>query len=195
MKIILGSASPRRKEILNFFSLPFEQKEPLFDENSFSKEKDPKKFASLIAQNKAKSLVEKFPNRIILSADTIVFCEGKIYIKPKTEKDAYEMLSALSGSWHSVFTGVCVCKDSQLFVQVEETKILFHPLSKKLIETYHKHFYFKDKAGGYAIQKAGSIIVKRIEGCYYNIMGLPLNATKDMLALVGINLWDYLKPL
>ena len=101
--------------------------------------------------------------------------------------------NALSGSWHSVYTAVCVKDCGNIYVQAEETKVLFHQLSDKQIETYHHHFYYEDKAGGYAIQQAGSILIKRIDGCFYNIMGLPINTTRIMLKKVGIDLWDYLK--
>lgn len=195
MSIILGSSSPRRKEILDFFSLPFTVANPDFDEESITKDHDPAAFACLIAKQKALSISKTYKDDVILTADTVVHCKGTIFTKPLDEQSAYEMLSTLSGSWHSVFTGVCVMKNDQLFCLAEETKILFHPLSKKQIETYHDHFYFNDKAGGYAIQKGGSIIVKKIEGCYYNIMGLPLNTTRELLNKVGIDLWDFLKPL
>lgn len=195
MEIILGSQSPRRREILHFFSIPFEQVDPEFDETQVPFQQNPEAFVKEISRRKALSLQEKFPERVILTADTIVFKQGRLFIKPETLEEAALMLAELSGSKHQVFTGVSVCLGQKIFSGVEESTVHFHPLTRNQIETYHRHFLPLDKAGGYAIQKGGSIIVKRIEGCYYNIMGLPLQTTRHLLAKVGIDLWDYLKSI
>lgn len=195
MKIILGSQSPRRREILQFFSLPFEQADPEFDETQVPFQQNPEAFVKEISRRKALSLHQKFPKEIILTADTTVFKQGRLFMKPETLEEAACMLAELSGSMHQVFTGVTVCKGSEIFTEAEESLVHFHPLTPTQIETYHRHFLPLDKAGGYAIQKAGSIIVKKIEGCYYNIMGLPLQTTRHLLAKVGVDLWDYLKSV
>jgi septum formation protein len=193
MKIILGSTSPRRKEILSFFSIPFKQESSDCDESQIPFSKDPQKYACLVAEKKGEILSKKFPDAIILTADTVVFCKNTIYNKPESEKEAQQMLSNLSGSWHQVFTGVSIKKGALSFTQAEETKILFHPLTDKQIKAYHQHFYFFDKAGGYAIQEGGGIVVKRMEGCFYNAMGFPITTVRELLLKVGIDLWDYLK--
>ncbi len=105
------------------------------------------------------------------------------------------MLKELSGKKHSVFTGVSVLLGNQIEVAAEKSLVEFHPLSDSEIHAYHACFHPFDKAGAYTIQRGGSVIVKRIEGCYYNILGLPLNTTRSLLAKIGINLWDFLKPL
>ena len=192
MSIILGSSSPRRREILGYFSLPFKQAFPPFDESTVEFTGDVKSYVEKIATKKATSLVDNYKDQVILCADTIVVCKNKIYTKPDSEKHAFEMLMDLSGSWHEVYTAVCVQKNDLCFSDVEISSILFHPLTEKQIKTYHKHFFFHDKAGGYAIQEGGSIVIKEIKGCYHNIMGLPINATREMLLKVGIDLWDYL---
>lgn len=194
MTIILGSSSKRRKEILDYFSIVYEQKNPLFNEDEIPKNLHPNKFAYTAAEEKSKSLAKEYPNRTILSADTVVYYNDRLILKPKDENDAYNMLLTLSGNWHYVVTAVSVYKDNKVFTETEETKILFNKLSDDQIKAYHKNFYFMDKAGGYAIQKGGSIIVNRIIGCYYNVMGLPINTTCTLLQKVGINLWDHLKP-
>jgi len=194
MQIILGSESPRRKEILSFFSLPFQQIASEFDENSVFFKGDPKLYAIELAKLKASTLAENHPNEIILTADTVVFCEGRLFNKPKSAEEAFEFLSFLSGKWHSVFTALAVINNHKKFSDVEETRILFHSLSPKQIFSYHDKIFFLDKAGGYAIQGTGSIIISRIEGCYYNVMGLPINTCQKLLLNVGIDLWDYLKP-
>lgn len=195
MEIILGSQSPRRREILQFFSLPFQQIDPGFDETQVLFQKDPRAFVKEISKRKALSLHEKFPDSIILTADTTVFRKGRIFLKPETLEEASGMLAELSGKEHQVFTGVTVCRGEKIVTDVEESTVYFHPLTPAQIHTYHRHFIPLDKAGGYAIQKGGSIIVKRIEGCYYNIMGLPLQTTRALLLEVGIDLWDYLKSV
>jgi septum formation protein len=108
-------------------------------------------------------------------------------------EEASAMLSELSGKVHEVHTGVCVMKNKELFTDGAVTTVEFHELTQDQIHTYHRHFGPLDKAGSYAIQKGGSLIVKRIEGCYYNIMGLPLQPVYRLLLKVKINLWDFLK--
>ena len=103
------------------------------------------------------------------------------------------MLLDLSGKEHQVFTGVCVAKNGECHVKAQVSTVLFHDLTNDQIDKYHKCFLPLDKAGGYAIQKGGSLIVKRIEGCYYNIMGLPLDTVSQLLLKAGIDLWDHLK--
>jgi len=191
-KLVLASTSPRRIEILSFFSLPLITSSPNFEENNPSYIEDPAKYSREIAEKKALSVKEKFPKSPILAADTIVYAKGKLFTKPKDAKNAYKILKELSNSTHSVFTGICVIDGDKLYSDTEETKITFHNLTDKQIQTYHNHFYFQDKAGGYIVQKAGSIIIKQMAGCYYNVMGLPINTTRELLSKVGIDLWDYL---
>jgi septum formation protein len=195
MELILGSNSPRRREILNFFSIPFAQQSPDFDETQVIFQGDPAAFASEVAHRKALCLTEKFPNDVILTADTVVYREKKLFLKPETMEEAHGMLRELSGKEHQVFTGVCVAKKNHCFIDAEETHVFFHELTEPQIRNYHAHFLPLDKAGGYAIQKGGSLIVKRIEGCYYNIMGLPIHTVRRLLLKAGIDLWDYLKSI
>ncbi len=193
MRLILGSQSPRRREILSYFSLPFVQISSDFDEESVFFQGDPIQYAQLLAQKKAQELSHRFPGDAILTADTVVYFQGKIFNKPKDEHEAKEMLSAFSGQWQQVFTGVTLQKDERVFSSYAETKILFHPLTDEQIRLYLHSTSFLDKAGGYAIQGKGSILVDRIEGCYYNVMGLPVQTVKKLLLNVGIDLWHYLK--
>jgi septum formation protein len=194
MSIILGSTSKRRKEIMNFFSLPFLQVDPNFDESSIELLEDPAKYTCLLAEKKAKEIAKKYPDEIILSADTIVHHQNRYLMKPKDEKDAFKMLQSLSGSEHSVFTGVCVKTKTNFYSKATETKVFFNELNDREIKLYHKNFFFYDKAGGYAIQDGGAILVKRIEGCFYNVMGLPINTVRELLLKAGIDLWNFLKP-
>lgn len=195
MELILGSNSPRRREILNFFSIPFQQASPDFDEAQVIFQGNPGAFAREVAHRKALCLVPRFPNDVILTADTVVYRQNRLFLKPESLEEAHAMLRELSGKDHQVFTGVCVAKKNNTFIEAEETRVFFHKLTEPQIRAYHSHFLPLDKAGGYAIQKGGSLIVKRIEGCYYNIMGLPIHTVRRLLLKAGIDLWDYLKSI
>jgi septum formation protein len=193
MELILGSSSPRRREILSFFSIPFRQISPDFDESQVLFEGDPAAFTQEVAKRKAMSLAESYPDQPILTADTVVFQGGRLFLKPESLEEAKAMLSELSGKEHEVHTGICVAKGKEHFTDGAISLVQFNELTPDQIDTYHRHFGPLDKAGGYGIQKGGSLIVKRIEGCYYNIMGLPLQPVCRLLLKVGINLWDYLR--
>lgn len=192
MTLILGSQSPRRKEILEYFSIPFILATPLYDEDVVPFDGDPKNYVAVLSKGKSDSLSAQFPHGIILTADTTVARDGKIYGKPKDKEEAYQILSELAGKWHSVFTGVTVRHKEKFFTHVEETKVLLNSLNSQQIHKYIAHTQWSDKAGGYAIQGKGGIIVKRIEGCYYNVKGLPINTVEALLKHFGIELWDYL---
>ena len=192
MRLILGSQSPRRKEILAYFSIPFVQIPSAFDEDSVEFRGHPGQYAQELSLKKAQELAPRFPGDAILTADTVVYLDGKIYNKPKDEQEAFNMLRTFSGNWQQVFTAVTVQKDHATFSAYEETKILFHPLTDEQIRLYHHSSSFLDKAGGYAIQGVGSILVSRIDGCYYNVMGLPVTLVQQLLLKVGIDLWKHL---
>ena len=192
-RLILGSISPRRKEILNYFSLPFEVISPSFDEEQVSFNGNPVEYVCSIYKGKAESLYQHYPQDIILTADTTVYKDGKIYNKPRDEAEAFDALTSLAGSWHSVFTGITVRKGDVTFNQAEETKVLFNALTPEQIRHYHQKIHWADKAGGYAIQMGAGLIVNKINGCYYNVMGLPINTVRELLIPLGIELWDYVK--
>jgi septum formation protein len=194
MRLILGSQSPRRKEILSFFAIPFVQIPSAFDENTVPFCGNPAQYAGELSLKKAQALAQTFPDDVILTADTVVYFEKNIYNKPKDRAEAFDMLKTLSGQWHQVFTAVTVFKSGTAHSGCEETKILFHQLTDEQIRLYHQSCEFLDKAGGYAIQQAGSIPIARIDGCYYNVMGLPINTAKELLFKAGIDLWKHLKP-
>jgi septum formation protein len=195
MELILGSNSPRRREILNFFSIPFKQTNSNFDEAQVVFQGDPRSFAIEVARQKALCLTEQFPEAIILTADTIVYKDNQLFLKPESLQEAHLMLRELSGKEHQVYSGVCVARKNEFYLDAEETRVFFHELTEAQIRLYHQCVLPLDKSGGYAIQKGGSLIVKRIEGCYYNIMGLPIHTVRRLLLKAGIDLWDYLKSI
>ena len=123
MRLILGSQSPRRKEILNFFAIPFVQIPSTFDEESVIFNGNPAQYAQEVSFKKGEeTLSRKFPNDLIISADTVVFFEGSIYNKPKDEAEAYAMLQKFSGKWHQVFTAVTVQKHEEAYSRVRRNK-------------------------------------------------------------------------
>jgi len=197
--LILGSQSPRRREILSAFSIPFKQASPPFIEESVAFKEEPINsnpitYVSTLSRGKALSLAAQFSHLPILAADSIVFIEDQLYEKPKDLEDAFNLLMHLQGKWHSVFTGVTVLKGHEEYTAVEETRVLFNPLTPAQARIYHANTVWADKSGGYGIQSAGGLLVRKIEGCYNNVMGLPVNVVRELLLKVGIDLWDYIKP-
>ena len=189
-KIILGSTSPRRKEILSYFKLPFEQASPNFDEESVPQISDPEKYAILIARGKLDSLL---PNdALVISADTVVFKDGKYFAKPKDMQEALSFLKELQGKEHAVISGICVHYQGKTLEGYEKTNVLFNSLDDEKILDYLNRIEWKDKAGGYGIQESGALLINKIEGCFYNVMGFPINTLKDFLHQFGINLWKFL---
>lgn len=193
LRIILGSQSPRRKEILGYFAIPFEQATPPFVEEAVHFTGDPIEYVHTLSKGKAESLHHQFAKAAILTADTVVYCNGKIYNKPENYDEAYKFISELSGRWHSVFTGVTLWHEEKAWQQTEETRVLFNPMQPDQIHAYLKHTHWADKAGGYTIQKTGTLLVRKIDGCYYNVVGLPVNAVRDLFLHLGIDLWTFLK--
>lgn len=192
MKLILGSQSPRRKEILEFFSIPFTQANPTFDEDSVPFNGNPEEYVCALSRGKAQALVDQFPESTILTADTIVFREGKVYGKPKDKEEAFQNLLELQGQWHSVYTGVTILSQDKAISKAEATRVLFNDLTPEQIHQYLKQIAWADKAGGYAIQMSGGLIVRKIDGCYYNVKGLPINTVGDLLKHFGVALWEHL---
>ena len=175
MKLILASVSPRRKELLAGVC-DFEVQPSHFDEVTGG---DAKEVVLQNARGKAKEVLSRFPTRTVLGADTVVVLDNMILGKPKDGEDAKRMLRLLSGRVHSVFTGVCLIDERGALERVVEAKVLFKTLSEKLIEDYVLSGTPLDKAGAYGIQDG--IVVDSIEGSYSCVMGLPMEAVKEML--------------
>ncbi len=190
--IILGTRSPRRKEILGYFSLPFEQHSSSFDESSVPFSGDPARHVIEISKGKSEDLHHRFSDKIILTADTIVFCEGKVLGIPNDREEAKRTLLLLNGNRHEVYTGVTIYDKKSYHHDVSTTHVFFNHLTEVQIDKYLDQGLWHDKAGGYAIQQGGGLIVRKIEGCFYNVMGLPINTVKDLLFKADIDLWNYL---
>lgn len=191
-KIILGSASPRRKEILSYFALPFIQAASGFDEESIPFDNNPEVYTETIARGKASSLAAEYPDHLIITADTTVYKNGKIFLKPSDKAHAIQMLTELAGSWHSVFTAVTVRKGTKELFDVEETRVLFNPLKESEIQNFLACHPYLDKSGSYCLESSGSLLSRRINGCFYNVMGLPVNLLRRLLLEFDIDLWKHL---
>jgi len=181
-RIILASASPRRKELLALTGLKFTLDTSGYEEEMNSA-LDPRKLAKFLSLEKAKAVAGKYTNAVIIAADTFIVFKGKILGKPHTEKMARRMLSLLNGKIHSVITGFTILDtgDNRRLSKSVVTKDYLKRLTRKEIDAYVKSREPLDKAGGYAIQGLGSVIVKKIEGDYFNVIGLPLSALMDSL--------------
>ena len=181
-KIILASQSPRRRELLHLAEIPFEVIVADTDE-SFPPGLSPAEASVHIAKNKALAVAEKTKSDLtILAADTIVVCAGAITGKPAGREEAIEILSLLSGNTHEVITGVYILGKRQVRSFYDTTIVSFHTLTREQIEYYVDHYKPYDKAGAYAIQEwIGAVGIKKVEGDFYNVMGLPVSRVVQVL--------------
>ena len=174
--IYLASKSPRRKKLLEQVGLKFKQVSFELDEEILDGE-HPIKTVKRLAEHKLTPAIKSIKKGIIITADTIVVLNKEIIGKPKNKKDAREILIKLSGKSHYVYTGFALYNTitKKKFVSYEKTKVTFNRLTEKEIVEYIKTGSPMDKAGAYGIQDDfGAVFVKRINGCYYNVVGLPL---------------------
>jgi len=181
-KIILASQSPRRRELLHLAEIPFEVIVAETDE-SYPEGLTPAEVAVHIAKNKALAVAEKNgSDLLILAADTIVVCDNKIIGKPAGRQEAIDILKTLSGNTHEVITGVCMMQMQKEVSFFDTTTVSFHALTEQQIEYYVDKYNPYDKAGAYAIQEwIGAVGIKRIDGDFYNVMGLPVSRVVQVL--------------
>lgn len=171
--IILASASPRRKEILELADLKFD----IMPSNAqeITTKTAPNEVVMELASIKAKDIYKKSEKQsMIVGADTVVAYQGQILGKPTDEADAKRMLTMLSGQTHEVYTGVCIIEDGKTKTFYEETKVTFYEISDEQIDHYIKTGEPMDKAGSYGIQGKAAVFIKGIEGDYYNVVGFPI---------------------
>ena len=177
--IILASKSPRRKELLSIITNDFVIKTADVDE-TLPENIAPDKAVEYLSKIKAEPF--KNENDIVIGADTVVAIDGKILGKPKDKADAYNMLKMLSGKEHSVFTGVTVIGQSKADTFSVETRVKFFDLTDDEINDYINTGEPFDKAGGYGIQGKGSLLVEKIDGDYFNVVGLPVSRLAKSLS-------------
>lgn len=179
---ILASASPRRKEIFKQIGIDIKVVESSINESIRTDER-PEQIAMSLAFQKAIDVSNKVDNSIIIAADTIVVKENEIIGKPKNKLDARKTLQLLSGQKHNVITGFALIDNNRLtkIVDYELTEVYFKDLDTIEIEAYLETYEYLDKAGSYAIQGKGSLLVEKINGCYFNVVGLPISKINDSL--------------
>jgi septum formation protein len=171
--LVLASQSPRRAEILRTAGIPFTVRAAEIDESPLAAE-PPVDYVRRLAELKARA-VDAAPDEVVLAADTTVVADGEILVKPADAADARRMLALLSGRRHEVLTGICLRRGEHLVRDHASTAVWFAPMTTDDIEAYVASGEPMDKAGAYAIQGLASKFVDRVEGCYFNVMGLPVS--------------------
>jgi len=182
MALILASQSPRRRELLGLFHIPFTVCVADVDE-TMDPSADPRQEVARVSRCKAEAIACA-PGDVVIAADTIVVLEGQVLGKPRDAAHAVEMLTALSSRDHQVMTGVTVLRQGRALTHTEVTDIHFRPMSQKEIAAYVATGEPMDKAGAYGIQGGAALFAEKMQGDYYNVMGLPVCA-----------LWKLLKQL
>ena len=182
---ILASQSPRRRELLSMLGLTFEIITADIDETM-----DPSvpvdQAVAEVCRKKAQAVGEAHPGRLIVAADTIVVVDETKLGKPRSEEEARQMLRSLSGRSHTVMTGFCLWQDGRFQTHVEQTRMWFRELSDAEIDAYIATGSPMDKAGAYGIQDQAAVFVERLDGDYYNVMGLPLCSLTKCLRKWGV---------
>ena len=179
MNLILASQSPRRRELLGFFRIPFTVRVADIDETM-----NPcaSAYSEVARVSHLKALaVKREPEDVVIAADTIVVCQGKVLGKPRSKEEAVEMLTLLSGRDHQVMTGMTVLKGDRAVICTEVTDLHFRELSRREIEAYVATGEPMDKAGAYGIQGGAALFCPRMVGDYYNVMGLPVCRLAEIL--------------
>jgi len=183
----LASASPRRKELLEQIGLRFEVDPTNYDEERTAAS-EPHEMARKLSLGKAMAAAKKHRKAIIIAADTLVVLGDRVFGKPDTNVQAREMLRALSGTTHSVITGFTILdtEAGKVLSRSVETRVHMRKLTLEEIDSYVRTKEPLDKAGGYAIQGVGAVLIDRIEGDFSNVVGLPLSALAESLRLFGV---------
>ena len=185
MAMILASQSPRRRELLGQMGFSFTVR-PAKGEELPHPELTPAQLVEELARQKALEVsAEAASDDVVVAADTVVAIDGKVLGKPRDKAHAAQMLSALSGREHTVYTGVAVKRGETLLVEHEATHVRFRPLTGQEIDLYIQTGEPMDKAGSYGIQGCGALLVEGIRGDYFNVVGLPICRLGRMLAQVG----------
>ena len=183
--LILASSSPRRQTLLQQLDVHFDVVCPEIDESPQQNE-SVSTYVERLAREKARVILTKFPDAVILDADTSLGLDGKIVGKPESKAHAFDIWKALSGRQHDVFSGVCVATATNIFSEVVQTRVEFQHLTHADMEDYWATGEPIGKAGAYAIQGIAAQFIPRIEGSYTNVVGLPLYETVQLLKRVNI---------
>jgi septum formation protein len=179
-QLILASSSPRRRELLAKAGFTFDVHAADIDESLHAAEQ-PKDYVQRLALEKAQTIAASHPHAVVLGADTTVVLEGEVLGKPTDHADAERMLRLLSGRTHQVYTGLAVVRGSEHRIHVETTDVVFRSITDEELKTYLASGDAMDKAGAYGIQGYAARWIPRIEGNYFNVVGLPLSAVVELL--------------
>jgi septum formation protein len=185
MRLVLASASPRRRELLAAAGIAFDVDPVHVDESQLAGE-PPERYVERVARMKAEAAARRHPDRPVLGADTTVTVDGVVLAKPDDARDAERMLRLLSGRTHDVLTAVAIGWQSRVEAAVERTAVTFAPLSDEELSWYIASGEPEGKAGAYAIQGLASRFIPRIEGSYTNVVGLPVAAVLQLLRRLGV---------
>ena len=190
-KIVLASGSPRRRELLTRMGIAdFDVRVPETEE-TYPSNLSPRETVEYISREKARAAAALCrPDEIVITADTMVFLDGARLGKPRDEAHALEMLTALQGRRHTVCTGVTVCRGDYRDTQSEETEVFFRPATEQELRAYIRTGEPMDKAGAYGIQGRGALLVEKIHGDFFNVMGLPVEMLAEMLKTFEIDLLE-----
>nr|WP_325211288.1 Maf family protein [uncultured Oscillibacter sp.] len=188
-QIVLASGSPRRRELLERIGVTdFVVRVPEVEE-SFPEGLTPPEVVAYISREKAEAAARLCgPGDIVITADTMVFLDNRRLGKPRDERHALEMLTALQGRKHTVCTGVSVCQGAKRLTESESTDVFFRPATEAQLLRYIATGEPMDKAGAYGVQGRGALLVERLEGDFFNVMGLPVLRLARMLERFGVSL-------
>ena len=191
MRIVLASASPRRRELLEMLKIKNLEIIPAKGEETVDETLPPDELVRALSRQKAQEVYERTEGRdecVFIGSDTIVYLDGAVLGKPADEAGAKQMLRSLSGRSHTVYTGVTVISGGRAISEAEETKVFFRELSDAEIDAYIATGEPMDKAGAYGAQGIASLFVERLEGDFFNVMGLPVCRLGRMLEKQGVNI-------
>lgn len=187
MSIILASGSPRRRELMEMLRVPDLKIIPAKGEETAPQGAGPGELVMALASAKGHEVgTQCAPGDVIIAADTVVWVNGGVFGKPHSREQAFEMLSTLSGNTHEVYTGVSVMRDGREELEYEVSRVTFRELSADEIGRYIATGEPMDKAGAYGAQGLGALLVERIDGDFFNVMGLPLCRLAQMLKKQGV---------
>jgi septum formation protein len=192
-QLILASQSPRRKQLLKALGIKFAVVENLFAENEH-KNGSPQDHVIENALGKAHSVAAKYKNALIIGADTVVVFKRKVLGKPKDNGEAVLFLRMLQGNTHAVYTGLALIdtRKNKRETGFVKTLVTMRTLNEQELNAYLSLINPLDKAGSYAIQGPGSILVEQIDGCYYNVVGFPIAKLEEMMISFGTSLFQYM---
>jgi len=185
--VILASASPRRRELLDQLNLSFTVEAPHVDEKMLDvSQLSPKETVIKLAEYKGESVAKRHSEALVIAGDTVVVLNREVLGKPEDRQHAFEMLSRLQGQEHHVFSAIALFYRGQFCADALTTKVKMKPMNDREIWQYIETGEPMDKAGAYGIQGYGSILVEHIEGCYFNVMGMSLHLLDKLYQEIGL---------